>query len=246
MEPDSSAYQRRDLHVHNTGITLGKDILDQHMSISRQGSDETLGQVLVANGTMNQDQLDFAMMLKDAQPDRYLGEILIQIGVPQEKINKALYYSNKRKTIGEILVDQGLISSMQLEEALLKQRNITKRWELAKMLGQLLIEMGYINSRGLLMALSKQFNMPILSMKNYVPNPEFQKVIGKRYAGEQKIIVLDNSPKTIKLVLAEPSIQIIEELKKFIPPGKTVEFYLASHTEIDGCLRIFSASEDSE
>lgn len=214
------------------------------MSIPRPGSDDTLGQALVANGTMSQDQLDFALMLKDAQPDKYLGEILIQIGIPQEKINKALYYSNKRKTIGEILIDQGLISPAQLEDALSKQRNIKKRWELAKTLGQLLIEMGYIKSRGLLTALSKQFNMPILSLKNYMPNAEFQNVIGKRYAREQKILVLDNSPKTIKLVLAEPSIQIIEEMKKFIPPGKTVEFYLASHSEIDECLRILSASED--
>jgi len=216
------------------------------MSISRPGSDDILGQALVANGTMSQDQLDFALMLKDAQPDKYLGEILIQIGIPQEKINKALYYSNKRKTIGEILIDQGLISSAQLEDALSKQRHIKKTWELTKTLGQLLIEMGYINSHGLLTALSKQFNMPILSMKNYMPNPEYQKVIGKRYARDQKIIVLHNSPNTIKLVLAEPSIQTIEELKKFIPPGKTVEFYLASYREIDECLRMLSASEDLE
>ncbi len=215
------------------------------MSISRPGSDDTLGQVLVANGTMSQEQLDFALMLKDAQPDKYLGEILIQIGIPQEKINKALYYSSKRKSIGEILVEQGLISQEQLEQALSKQNHIKKTWELAKTLGQLLIEMGYINSQGLLTALSKQFNMPILSLKHYVPHPEFQKIIGKRYARGHKIIVLDNSPKTIKLVLAEPSIQIIEELKKFIPFGKTAEFYLASHTEIDECFRIVSLSEDS-
>jgi hypothetical protein len=214
------------------------------MSISRPGSDGTLGQALVANGTMSQEQLDFALMLKDAQPDKYLGEILIQIGIPQEKINKALYYSNRRKTIGEILVDQGLISPAQLEEALSKQRHIKKTWELTKTLGQLLIEMGYINSRNLLTALSNQFNMPILSVKNYMPNTEFQKVIGKRYAREQKILVLDNSPTTIKLVLAEPSIQMIEELKKFIPPGKSVEFYLASHADIDESLRRLSASED--
>jgi type IV pilus assembly protein PilB len=214
------------------------------MSISRLGSDDTLGQALVANGTMSQDQLDFALMLKDAQPDKYLGEILIQIGIPQEKINKALYYSNRRKTIGEILIDQGLITQGQLQEALSKQRHIKNTWELAKTLGQLLIEMGYINSRGLLTALSKQFNMPILSMKNYTPNPEFQKVIGKRYAREQKIIVLHDSPNTIKLVMAEPSIQIIEELKKFIPPVKTVEFYLASYREIDECLRMLSACEE--
>jgi hypothetical protein len=216
------------------------------MSISRLSSDDTLGQALVANGTMSQEQLDFALMLKDAQPDKYLGEILIQIGIPQEKINKALYYSRKRKTFGEILIDQGLISSAQLEEALSRQKHIKKNWDLARTLGQLLIEMGYINSRGLLTALSKQFNMPILSMKNYMPNPEYQKVIGKRYARDQKIIVLHNSPNTIKLVLAEPSIQTIEELKKFIPPGKTVEFYLASYSEIDECLRMLSACEELE
>jgi hypothetical protein len=126
------------------------------MSISRPGSDDTLGKALVANGTMSQEELDFALMLKDGQPDKYLGEILIQIGIPQEKINKALYYSNKRKTIGEILIDQGLISSAQLEDALSKQRHIKNTWELTKTLGQLLIEMGYIKSHGLLTALSKQ------------------------------------------------------------------------------------------
>jgi len=70
---------------------------------------------------MSQEQFDFALMLKNAQPGKYLGEILIQIGIPQEKINKAHYYSNKRKAIGEILIDQGLISQVQLKEALSMQ-----------------------------------------------------------------------------------------------------------------------------
>ena len=213
---------------------------------TRPGSEKTLGHILVANGTISQKQLDLALKIKDVQPDKYLGEILFQIGVPQEKINWALYYFHKRKKIGEILIDQQLISTKQLEEALSKQKHIKEKWEHIRPLGLLLIEMGYINSRGLLTALSKQFNMPILSMKNYLPTPEFQKVIGKRYAREWKIIVLHNSPNTIKLVLAEPTIQIIEELKKFIPPGKTVEFYLASYSEIDECLRMLSACEDVE
>jgi len=79
--------------------------------------------------------------------------------------------------------------------------------------------------------------MPILSMKDYQPNPQLQKVIGERYAMERKIIVLDNSAKTIKLVLAEPSTQIMEELQKAIPPGKVMEFYLAGYGEIDESLR---------
>lgn len=198
---------------------------------------KTLGQILVEKGVINQEQLDRALKIKADQPGKYLGEILFEIGVSQEKINRALYYSNKRKTIGEILLDQSLITREQLEEALSKQKKIKEKWGHTRPLGLLLIEMGYINSRGYLTALSKHFNMPILSMKEYQPNPQLQKVIGERYAMEKKIIVLENSAKTIKLVLAEPSTQILEELQKAVPPGKSVEYYLSSYTEIDEGLR---------
>jgi len=204
---------------------------------SRSGSEKTLGQILVEKGVINQEQLDRALAIKLEQPGKYLGEILFEIGIPQEKINRALYYFNKRRTIGEILVDQKLITPQQLEESLSKQKKIKEKWGHTRPLGLLLIEMGYINSRGYLTVLSKHFNMPILSMKNYEPSVQLQKMIGERYAMERKIIVLENSAKVIKLVLAEPSTQIMEELQKAIPPGKSVEYYLASYTEIDESLR---------
>ena len=206
-------------------------------SKTRPGGDKTLGQILVDKGIIGREQLDRALQIKAEQPGKYLGEILFEMGVSQEKINRALYYSNKRKTIGEILVDQKLITPDQLEEALSKQKKIKEKWGHTRPLGLLLIELGYINSRGYLTALSKHFNMPILTMKDYQPNPQLQKVIGERYAMERKIIVLDNSAKTIKLVLAEPSTQIMEELQKAIPPGKVMEFYLAGYGEIDESLR---------
>mgnify|MGYP000843545686 FL=1 len=206
-------------------------------SKTRPGGEKTLGQILVDKGIISREQLDRALQIKAEQPKKYLGEILFEMGVSQEKINRALYYSNKRKTIGEILVDQKLITPEQLEEALSKQKKIKEKWGHTRPLGLLLIELGYINSRGYLTALSKHFNMPILSMKDYQPNPQLQKVIGERYAMERKIIVLENSAKTIKLVLADPSAQVIEELQKAVPPGKSIEFYLASYGEIDESLR---------
>jgi hypothetical protein len=204
---------------------------------SRSGSEKTLGQILVGKGVINQEQLDRALAIQADQPGKYLGEILFEIGISQEKINRALYYFNKRRTIGEILVDQNLITPQQLEESLSKQKKIKEKWGHTRPLGLLLIEMGYINSRGYLTVLSKHFNMPILSMKNYEPSLQLQKMIGERYAMERKIIVLENSGKAIKLVLAEPSTQIFEEIQKAIPPGKSVEYYLASYTEIDESLR---------
>ena len=61
---------------------------------SKSGGDKTLGQLLVEKGLIRQEQLDQALKIKDEQPGKYLGEILFEIGVPQEKINRALYYFN--------------------------------------------------------------------------------------------------------------------------------------------------------
>ncbi len=96
--------------------------------------------------------------------------------------------------------------------------------------------MGYIDVRGYLIALSKHFNMPILSLIDYEPSAHLQSTIGVNYAKEHRIIVMENGPDVIKLVLAEPSMQLMEELRKAVPSGKRIEFYLASHTVIDECF----------
>ncbi len=129
------------------------------------------------------------------QPNKYLGEILFRIGVPQQKINQALYYFHKRKTIDEILVDQQLVSFEKLEEAL-RQRTINLKLAQARRLGLLLIEMGYIDVYGYLTALSKHFNMPILSLKNFEPSCHLQNKISIRYAIERRIIVLEDNSET--------------------------------------------------
>lgn len=203
---------------------------------ARPVSEKTLGQILLVKGVISQQKLALALKIKNVQPDKYLGEILFQIGVPQQKINQALYYFHKRKTIGAILIDQQLISSEQLEEALSKQKNIREKQGQTRPLGLLLIEMGYINIRGYLTALSKHFNMPIVTLSNFEPSSHLQNSIGTRYCMERRIIVLEDNSETIRLVLAEPTIETMEELQKALPPGKKIEFYLASHTKIDECF----------
>ncbi|MCU0531653.1 MAG: hypothetical protein MUE76_06140, partial [Syntrophales bacterium] len=103
----------------------------------RPGGEKTLGQILVEKGIIGRDQLDQALRIKAEEPGKYLGEILFEMGVSQEKINRALYYSNKRKTIGEILVDQKLVTREQLDEALSKQKKIKEKWGHTRPLGLL-------------------------------------------------------------------------------------------------------------
>jgi hypothetical protein len=88
--------------------------------------------------------------------------------------------------------------------------------------------------------------MPILTLDNFDPSSHLQKAIGERYAMESRIIVLENNETAIKLVLAEPYMEIMEELRKAVPPGKTIEYYLARHSVIDECFcRIINFLDDT-
>jgi hypothetical protein len=51
------------------------------------------------------------------------------------------------------------------------------------------------------------------------------------------IIVLENNAKMIKLALAEPTFGIMEDLRKALPIGKRIEFYLADPYEIQSCMK---------
>lgn len=198
--------------------------------------EKIFGQILVEKEIISPEQLALALKRQQQEKGKYLGQILIEMGVSQEKINKALDSFNKRKPIGQILLDLGVITSKQLEEALEKQNQLKKK-TLRKPLGMLLVEMGYTTYYSYLNALSKHFDMPIVSLKNFLLSSSLQQSIGVRYAQQQRIVVLENSRDKVKLALAEPSHYILEEIRRNFPANKTVEFYLASPAEIENCLK---------
>ena len=206
------------------------------MSLSME---KTLGQILVEKNIISPEQLSLALSRQKQEKGKYLGQILIEMGVSQERINKVLDSFNKRKPIGQILLDLEVINPKQLEEALEKQKQLRKN-NLRKPLGMLLVEMGYTTYYNYLNALSKHFNMSIVSLKKFLLSPALQQSIGERYAQQQKIVVLENSRDKIKLALAEPTNYILEEIRKNFPASKNVEFCLASPSEIENCLKNFS------
>jgi hypothetical protein len=196
----------------------------------------TLGQILVGKNIITQAQLDLALKRQRQEKGKYLGQILFEMGVPQEEINKALDYHNKRKPIGQILVDLKIISPRQLKEVLEKQKQLQKRGDY-KPLGMLLVHMGYTSSNDYWKALSKHFNMPPASLGGFLPCSALQKAVGEKYAQKNLVVVLENNTTTIKLALAKPTFYMMEDLKKALPLGKRIEFYLANPYEIETCLK---------
>ncbi|GAX60067.1 chemotaxis protein histidine kinase and related kinase [Candidatus Scalindua japonica] len=95
--------------------------------LSEQSEKMFLGEILIDEGTITQEQLDKAI----DEGNKKIGEILIEDGATTpEKIEKAL---NEQKPIGQILAEKGDISEPQLDNALKQQE---------KKVGEILVEKG--------------------------------------------------------------------------------------------------------
>jgi hypothetical protein len=192
-----------------------------------------LGQILLEKSIITLEQLKFALEQQKRKNRKYLGQIFLEMGIFQDEIHRALDSYYKRKKIGEVLLDSKILTSFQIEEALQKQKEAK---EDRKLLGKILLDLGYINYEQYLQALASHFTMQIISLGEFVPSQSLQELVGENYAWRRKIIVLQNEDEKIKLALSEPTLFLMQEIQKFGPEGKRIEFYLAKSSEIDPCL----------
>jgi len=72
----------------------------------------------------------------------------------REQISKGGFLVERKKRLGELLVEAGAITKKQLEHALNEQENSGKR------VGETLISLGYINERQMLRTLEQQLGIP--------------------------------------------------------------------------------------
>ncbi len=106
-------------------------------------------------------------------------------------------YTNKR--IGEILIDQGLITPQQLEEALDSQKNgSTKR------VGELLVETGVISREELYEILQYIYETEYVDLSNYVIDPEVISLITEKTALRFKLIPLSRNDDELIIAMANP------------------------------------------
>ena len=132
---------------------------------------------------------------------------------------------NKRKKLGEILIEIGIITEDQLINALEIQKKS------GKIIGQTLIELGYISESQLMEAFLKKFNISYIDCNNLIIKKEHLKMVSMAMAVKKKIFPTNVSGNTIFLAMVDPlDYSTIEEIK-FIT-GKNVTPLLATESSI--------------
>jgi hypothetical protein len=130
-----------------------------------------------------------------------------------------------KRRIGEILIEDGLLSQVQLEEALALQK------EKGGLLGTILIEKKFVDEGALVGALGKQFKVPYLPLKNYSINPDMSGMLTADFCHKHLVVAFDCDHKKVYVAVADPMNEAaIEEIKKLT--GRVPQVFLSRISEI--------------
>ena len=101
--------------------------------------------------------------------------------------------------LGEILVQQKLLTPEQLKLALDEQKRSGRK------LGRVFIEQGYVTEEEISEALAKQLQIPYINLKYFNIKPELTQKLPETQARRFRAIVLEDTPKALKIGMADPT-----------------------------------------
>jgi MSHA biogenesis protein MshE len=101
--------------------------------------------------------------------------------------------------LGEILVQQQLLSQEQLQFSLLEHKKSGRR------LGQVFVENGFVTEEGIGRALAKQLQIPYINLKTYNLTPAVVQLLSEMRARRFRAIVLEDRGSSMLIGMADPS-----------------------------------------
>lgn len=117
----------------------------------------------------------------------------------------------QRIRIGDLLVDQQMITSAQLEQALLEQKMSGRK------LGRTLVDLGYVEENALLNLLSRQLKIPFVELKQFRFDRDLITTLPETLARRFRVVPLKQDASGILLGMADPTdIFSLDELQKIL------------------------------
>ncbi|HCP16596.1 MAG: Type II secretion system protein E [candidate division TA06 bacterium 32_111] len=111
------------------------------------------------------------------------------------------------KRLGDLLIDEGLITKDQLNQALSQQKENGGR------LGTILVQMGFVTDDQISKALGKQYNVGVFEFKEDI-DPLILKIVSPQIAQKFQVIPVKREGKNLYLAMANPvDVYTIEDIK---------------------------------
>lgn len=129
------------------------------------------------------------------------------------------------KKLGELLVETGVISVKQLEEALELQK------DKGGLIGELLVELKFTTEEDIAKTLTAQYGFAYLPLANYEIDQELIAFIPERVARQYCLIPIDRISKTLTIAMSNPlNTQAIEDIETI--SGCSVQIFISTASDI--------------
>jgi type IV pilus assembly protein PilB len=110
--------------------------------------------------------------------------------------------------LGEILIQEGLLTEDQCKQVLSEQKSSGHR------LGYLLVKQGVVDENAITKVLARQYRMPAVDLSRFVVDPHISKLIPSDMALKHTVLPLKREGRTLTVAMADPTnLGLIEDLK---------------------------------
>ena len=117
----------------------------------------------------------------------------------------------KKIRIGDLLIQNGIITEDQLMTALSEQKKTGRK------LGAALIDLGYVDEDSLLNLLSRQLEIPFVQLRNYQFNQDLIKKLPESQARRFRALVLDEQQGELLVGMADPmDLMAFDEISRLV------------------------------
>ncbi len=141
------------------------------------------------------------------------------------------------KQLGELLIEQGIITQAQLEKGLALQK------EKGGLIGEILVALGFAKEEDIAQALTVQYGFPFLPLANYEIDPEITAIIPLRVCRQYLLIPIDKIGNNLTLAMSNPlNVQAIEDVE--LLSKCNVQIFVCTQSEIRKAIEKYYKSSN--
>lgn len=138
----------------------------------------------------------------------------------------------KNIRIGDVLIEEGIITEEQLKTALEHQKNSGS----GKKIGDVLLELGYVSEIQFIQCLSKRLKIPFVNLNNYPISSAIAQMIQESIAKKYQLVPIAKKDQLLTVAMSDPmNLMAIEEVK--LITKCQVNPVIATRQEIDNIIR---------
>ena len=127
--------------------------------------------------------------------------------------------------LGEVLIQQKLLSEEQLNQALADQKRTGRK------LGRVFVENGFVTEEQISGALARQLDIPYINLKFYNISDQLVRLLPETAARRFRALVLEDRPNTVLVGVSDPTdLFAYDEIARLLKKG--VELAVVNETEV--------------